>query len=57
MIYFLVGLKNIYKGNLYHLFWTVNFKNYETDSICESKFDGVDENIKKIGVVYIAGIN
>ena len=35
---------NLTKPNPIHLFWALNFlKNYETESVCASKFGGVDE--------------
>ena len=31
------------KVSPFHYFGLRNFKNYETESVCTSKFDGVDE--------------
>ena len=47
------------KPNPIHLFWALNFlKNYETESVCASKFGGVDEKtLRKWVWFYIKGIS
>ena len=49
---------NLTKPNPIHLFWALNFlKNYETESVCASKFGGVDEKtLRKWVWIYIKGI-
>ena len=59
MLHFSGWLSKTNKPNPFHLFWALNFlKNYETESVCAAKFDGVDEKtLRKWVWFYISGIS
>ena len=59
MLHFSGWLSKVNKANPFHLFWALKFlKNYETESVCAAKFDGVDEKtLRKWVWFYISGIS